>query len=521
MTTRAIFTSYQPYALQYAKMLCDQHQWEALYCFTIKPVAADFKKAFPKAVLHDYFDAIKCIPPQEFSDMVYDPIDTAWLDEFAVHESVALNMMERNDPSQTFTYKERLELYHDHIRYWTTILRKLKPDHIVLEEEPHEPSDYVLTVVAKKLGIGNIMFLRLPFFRMFPVSDFREGSPLIKQKYQEKLAAAKPGDKVELSEPIEAYMEKIRSTYDIKKHLYNQAEGLKKLTHKESISEKLMKKLSHGIRFFNLAKYPKRINALLDLRNVSFHQDQKAAKGEFRKTQITNREYYRNLSNSRKHNEMLKTYYQQLTQEKIDTNVPYIVYALNFQPERTTSPIGDHFVNQFLAIDMLAKSLPAGWKLYVKEHPSQFIHFMWGSNYRSKAYYDAIASLPNVQLVPLIYDIYQLIDGSKAVATITGTMAWESVVREKPAIIFGHTWYKNCDGILYASNLSDVKDIMQKIQSGYKPDYDKIRLFAKVLEEHSYPAFVGGNQEYIYSGISHDDNAKAHLQAVLDFTKTN
>ena len=214
-----------------------------------------------------------------------------------------------------------------------------------------------------------------------------------------------------------------------------------------------------------------------------------------------------------------KSYYDTLTKNNIDLNVPYIIYALNYQPERTTSPQGDHFVNQLLAIDLIAKNLPDGWKLYVKEHPSQFIFKYAGDPYRSKKYYDDITAIKNVELVPLFTNNYSLIDHSKAVASITGTMALEAVIRGKPAIIFGHVWFKICEGIMFIDSDSKMKEAIHRIQSGYIPDLNNIKLFMQSLQENSYKGFVGGVQDFVYSGVSQEQNAEAHLQAILDIIK--
>jgi hypothetical protein len=517
---KAIFHSLTPYGILYTKKLVEEHGWEASYIFSVSNVYEDLKKSFPSAILHDFHDANKAIPPLEFKDMELDPIDPEWLNEFAAHESICMTMMERNDPWGTFRYKDRLLHYHNLIRYWSTVVRLLKPDYFVIEEEPHQVISYVLGLVGKKLGMKMITFIRVPFWRIYPVFDFREGSKKILECYNDKLKNYK-GEEIILEEDADSYLNKMRLDFNIYEHNYNIKDGLNEMSGKNSLVKKILNRLFTFIKLFNLTKYPKRINFLLSLAKPAYHQDQKSRFGDFKYSKRSNLEYYFMLASTNRFKTKMKTYYDSLTNKEPDLNKPYIIYALHYQPEKTTSPQGDHFVNQLLAIDLIAKSLPEGWKLYVKEHPSQFIMSYIGDTIRSKKYYDDIVAIKNVELVPLIYDNYELIDKSKAVATITGTMSFEAVVRGIPSIVFGHVWYKECEGMMFVDSLKKMQEAIQKIKSGYKPDFYKIKLFAKSIEENSYRGFVGGKAEEIHSKISQAENGIAHLNAILEITNHN
>ena len=106
---------------------------------------------------------------------------------------------------------------------------------------------------------------------------------------------------------------------------------------------------------------------------------------------------------------------------------------LHYQPERTTSPDGDVWANQLLAIKALSVALPKDVTLVVKEHPSTFNR---GSDFkhRWKAFYTDIISL-GAELCDIRKNTYDIIDQADLVASIGGTVVGEALMRNKAAII--------------------------------------------------------------------------------------
>ncbi|MCI0591345.1 MAG: hypothetical protein L0Y67_07070, partial [Gammaproteobacteria bacterium] len=185
----------------------------------------------------------------------------------------------------------------------------------------------------------------------------------------------------------------------------------------------------------------------------------------------------------------LRRYYQSLTKE-VSFGHPYIFVALQCEPERRAFPSGGVFGHQYLMIDLLARHLPKGWRLYVKEHVSQFKSYQHAERARTFAFYDYIASRDGVSLVPLSVNSFQLIDGAKAVATISGTVGWEAVNRGIPAMLFGYSWYRDCEGIFVTNNEHACIDALTRIAEGYHVDRYKILLYAKVLEQKCVKGYI-------------------------------
>ena len=152
----------------------------------------------------------------------------------------------------------------------------------------------------------------------------------------------------------------------------------------------------------------------------------------------------------------LNLYYNKLATVP-DLSVPYIYFGLHMQPEKTSLPLGGEFGNQFLAIKLISKYLPEGWRLIVKEHPNQFnLRKVANANFRSTQFYDAIQELKNVDLAKLSTSSSELIQKSRIVTTITGTTGMEALTIGRPVLCFGQAYYKSCKAVVNVTSKEDL-----------------------------------------------------------------
>ena len=149
-----------------------------------------------------------------------------------------------------------------------------------------------------------------------------------------------------------------------------------------------------------------------------------------------------------------------------DLDKKYIIVFLHYQPERTSMPEGLYFANQWHLINTIHRALPEGYHLYVKEHPSTFTNTTdrFDPRYRNIEFYRNIASLPNTTLVDLSVNSFTLIDKCKCVATITGTVGGEALLRGKPVLVFGNAPYREHKYAFVVRNSIDVSNALEKIE---------------------------------------------------------
>jgi hypothetical protein len=151
-----------------------------------------------------------------------------------------------------------------------------------------------------------------------------------------------------------------------------------------------------------------------------------------------------------------------ITAFESDLDSNYVYFPLSYQPELTSCPLGGGFCDQLLAIRTIAAVLPEGWFVYVKEHPGQYLGHTYGYLGRTKLFYAQLNSIHKVRIVSSHVHSQRLIDGSRLVATLTGSAGYEALARSKNVITFGDVWYNAVDGCFRVYKPSDVKLAFQK-----------------------------------------------------------
>jgi len=125
-----------------------------------------------------------------------------------------------------------------------------------------------------------------------------------------------------------------------------------------------------------------------------------------------------------------------------------IFFPLHFQPEQSTLVSGAYYTNQIALIENISRSLPLGYTLIVKEHPS-------GRGTRSLRQYKQILSFYNVKIVDL--PSKEVVKKAEAVITISGTIAMEALALNKPTIVFGKQFFSFGTDIFY--HIENIKDL--------------------------------------------------------------
>jgi hypothetical protein len=151
-------------------------------------------------------------------------------------------------------------------------------------------------------------------------------------------------------------------------------------------------------------------------------------------------------------------------------------FGLHTQPEFTTDVRAPFFTNQVALAENIARSLPVGHRLVVKEHPG-----MKGE--RPRSYYRPLKKLYNVRLVSPAVDSHALILRSDVVFTITGTTAWEGILYEKPVIAFGPVGYRFFELLYECQNITDLPWLIREALHSFKPDRRRLlKLVWSLLE---------------------------------------
>src|SRR3989344_4904107 len=381
------------------------------------------ESALKGATFHNHYAAWVGNPAAGIDTSEFSPPGKDLIERMYKTESIVLTMM--NKKFNDLCVDERRHIYYNMLQYWRGVLKKYKPDAVVFSTIPHTVYDYIIYELAKLENIKTIMFAETGVLnRCIVYEDWQAGS----EKLRERILAnaGKNFSTDDLSEDLRKfYLDKIDPSVDstpwymaYQKQKYSGNIVLRKL-------KVIFQSVKDGTIFKKLPRYFAKLK------------------------------------------ENLKKEYEKL-QSSPDLSQKFIYAPLNYQPERTTCPDGDMFADQILMVEILSTSLPKGWFVYVKEHPSQW----WmrsGTNYSSiryKGYYERLAKIANVKLIPVHSKSSELIEKCQAVATVTGTAGWEALFRLKPALVFGYPWYRDCPEAFITRDAKTCAEALEKVSQG-------------------------------------------------------
>jgi hypothetical protein len=507
-----------PFWLQAAKILEEKHGWGVVYWQGSFEQQAMVQELFPEAIFNDSIDAIKGAIPNAFRGWGPTCLDQPILETYRSVEATCLKMMDRMDQSSGFSHQERVDFYHHQLAWALRLVERLAPDIAVFSTVPHMVFDYLIYEVCKKNDVPTLLLERsgLPGL-IFPMARFEDGSLAVQATYSKVLESHKESPH-NISSKTHDYLARLRGDYahgmplHFKKKISKYAQSGGELAGFQTIRWKL-----------GFIKQPHEISDQL-MKPYKFlfsPVPYNYVKQKGRLPWDSNISGLRWRINRKRENRLKARFLRQYNQlaTPVDVSKPFIFVALQRQPERSTCPSGGVYVNQYLMVQALSQCLPKGWTLYVKEHRSQLLPLGRMDSSRGWDYYPRLAAVPGVRLVPLEHSPFELIDKSRATATITSTVGWESVARGKPTMVFGYPWYIYCEGVLHTPNLSTLNVAMDKILNGYQVDPMKVALFLEALQEVGLRAYFDKNYEEVLQ-TTPAENAERISQGLLDYQNT-
>lgn len=447
-------------------LMCSQHLYldvaKNLQKRGIEPVLAyvtdeagwleEFSRAMPDAEVLPSFPLIGARLPNS-SKVVLKPASTADIEALAPWEGATLQMMDRRNFDGLALHDMR-HLYHRYISMWRSLLDHHRPDAVHFHPAPHQGHDFVLYQLCHRLGIPTLIvesaYLK---DRLFIRTSLDETPTPTADQIAHELKRFN-GDPPSLIEAAQhAVSRKLVDRNDIDRNL--------------SFLHHAKQLLSP--RAWLLAMRPVRDNV-------------------FGLTQRRPPEMLYRFYEMRGRRGVAETYrFYKRHSKKVEATGNFIYMPLHYQPEKTTLPDGLRFVDQLHLAEVIASALPKGWKLYVKEHARQF-NLSYGlrgvawTKGRSMNFYRRLASMPGIEMVDLSVDSAQLVARSRAVATITGTSAWEGLQIGVPALIFGTAWYGGCPGVIRITDTERTAAAIASIADGrVRVDVPTVRAYAHAM----------------------------------------
>ena len=129
-------------------------------------------------------------------------------------------------------------------------------------------------------------------------------------------------------------------------------------------------------------------------------------------------------------NAFLTTRFQRFEDATLGPDTKFVFVTLHLQPEASIDVWGAPFANQYETIAALARIVPVGTQVWVKEHRSAI-------GGRSLADYARLQKLPGVRLIHPNAHTPSLMRAARLVASPSGTACLEAAVMDLPAVCFG------------------------------------------------------------------------------------
>ena len=186
------------------------------------------------------------------------------------------------------------------------------------------------------------------------------------------------------------------------------------------------------------------------------------------------------LLDDRKKKKIREGFIEKNLLKKIDLKKSYIYLPMATDLERYILIDSPFYTNQIEVIRHVAKSLPIGHNLYVKENPSNVTR-----DWRDVSQYKEIMDIPNVRLLHPNFSNTELLTNCDLVISIAGSSSFEAAFYEKPSIVFGNVLYAKLPSV---SKVKDLETLPQLIRNKLKQKVNAIDLerFLTILKENTF-----------------------------------
>lgn len=512
--------------IEIVKRLSDTLGWKPSYWIVNSLDKEVLASNFPETVLHEFADLNRCISSEGSVAFPEICLDHDLMKSFAVTEQRIMELMDRMSLAESFETRARRTAYQWYLHHWHSVVLKRGIKMCVFNAPPHSPADLVLhdVCVAHEIPVRMITPTQL-LGRHLVLPHFAQSAPALKHHYTRRRATGDTNISPEMSELLSGitaprkedpwYINQVREREDRKVVLRQKIEtildadpdfNLPLVMDPKPEAENVLVKSKHNLSPERLANRAQPIRKIFKQPGKPLRAP-KLTKGAYSDYQTW--AYLQKIRLQRAYEENAKL---------PDTGKPFVLLALHYQPERTSCPDAESYSDQFLVAQLLSQSLPRGWQLLIKEHPSQFSFGGEGEMSRREEDYVRLVELPRTELVSMNVRTSDLLDETKAVATLTGFVGVEASLRGIPVLVFGNAWYRDCESVHYIRGPQACHDALEAIAAGRVPDPDDVRAFIGALEDAGEICY--GNASFQAGvNVSEEEQVERVVALLTDFEK--
>ncbi len=158
---------------------------------------------------------------------------------------------------------------------------------------------------------------------------------------------------------------------------------------------------------------------------------------------------------------------------------PFVYFPLHMTDDYKIQRVVPHCANQDAIVEQVARALPQGYDLVLKEHPLSI-------GWNPVGFLRRLAGIDNVRLVHPRTNSHELIRRSEAVAVIGSTVGLEALLYEKPVLTVGQPFYSGYGITVDVDGFRGLSDAVPALLA-FRPDRERILRFLHAAMQRCRP----------------------------------
>jgi hypothetical protein len=364
----------------------------------------------------------------------------------------------------TRSYNFSINSFYKHVAAWSHLLDNI--DFVIFSAVPHNPFNWVLYHLARLRGIKCFMFYQMPIRPGLPVLKYaitdcmHHADSALLHKFDDSIT-------MHVKTYMDGYSKDIRGSYT-------------PFTRKKSPFNHLLWRISEARKNQPGKLITKALSRLFYMIFKLFENDP--------------------------YETMVYRQYRISAKPPLDNFKKILYFPLHFQAEASTSPLGGRFVDQDLLIKMVASVLDKDTCLIVKDHPRR------SRKLRYQQFFNDIASLPGVYLVPADDKGVDYIARADALLGITGTSCWEALFLGKPVLMAGTRIFEDAPHIFKVDSPESIRRALKSI-SKFNMTENTRDQYLQDLTPFLFPGYIAPADAQ-YSHVSLQESARLSMAVI-------
>lgn len=143
--------------------------------------------------------------------------------------------------------------------------------------------------------------------------------------------------------------------------------------------------------------------------------------------------------------------------------IKFFFFPMHLPVESQVTIRGNGWIQQTYLIELIAKSLPHGIEIVTREHPDHVGIIPWR--------YINLLKDDNISFINPRIPSSHIIEKSLGIITINSTAGFEGIVKRKPVIVIGRTYYRGKGFTFDANTLNEIVEYIDSILAGNIIEY--------------------------------------------------